>query len=62
MDPRFGGEMKMTTTFRDTAEGTEITVHCQDIPADIRLEDNEIGCRSSLQNLAALLEERGGGG
>ena len=62
MDPRFGGEMKMTTTFRDAAEGTEITVHCQDIPADIRLEDNEIGCRSSLQNLTALLEERSGGG
>jgi uncharacterized protein YndB with AHSA1/START domain len=46
-DPRFAGEMKITTSFTDTDEGTEITVLCQDIPAGIRLEDNE---------LAALIE------
>lgn len=42
--------------FTDTDEGTEITVLCQDIPAGIRAEDNEMGCKSSLQNLAALIE------
>jgi uncharacterized protein YndB with AHSA1/START domain len=55
-DPRFAGEMEITTSFTDTDEGTEITVLCQDIPAGIRLEDNEMGCKSSLQNLAALIE------
>jgi uncharacterized protein YndB with AHSA1/START domain len=55
-DPRFAGEMKITTSFTDTDEGTEITVLCQDIPAGIRLEDNEMGCKESLQKLAALIE------
>src|SRR5712691_10267838 len=31
-DPRFAGEMKMTTSFTDTGEGTEITVRCEGIP------------------------------
>ena len=47
--PRFAGEMKITTSFADTDEGTEITVLCEDIPAGIRPEDNEMGCKSSLQ-------------
>jgi uncharacterized protein YndB with AHSA1/START domain len=55
-DPGFAGEMKITTSFTDAGEGTEITILCQDIPAGIRLEDNEIGTKSSLQNLAALVE------
>ena len=56
VDARFAGEMKITTSFADTDEGTEVTMLCQDIPAGIRPEDNEMGCRSSLQNLAALIE------
>jgi uncharacterized protein YndB with AHSA1/START domain len=55
-DPRFAGEMRITTSFTDTDEGTEITVLCQDIPAGIRLEDNEMGSKQSLQKLAALIE------
>ncbi|MGH6835897.1 MAG: SRPBCC family protein [Methylocella sp.] len=55
-NPIFGGEMKITTSFADTDQGTEITVLCQDIPAGIRPEDNEMGCNSSLQNLATLIE------
>jgi uncharacterized protein YndB with AHSA1/START domain len=55
-DPRFAGEMTMTTSLADLDGGTEITILCQDIPPGIRLEDNEIGCRSALQNLAALIE------
>lgn len=53
---RFAGEMTMTTSLADAEGGTEITILCQDIPPGIRLEDNEIGCRSALQNLAALVE------
>lgn len=55
-DPAFAGEMKMTTTFAETATGTEVTVLCEDLPPGIRPEDNELGCRESLQNLARLVE------
>jgi uncharacterized protein YndB with AHSA1/START domain len=55
-DPRFAGVMRITMSFADTDEGTEITVLCEDIPAGIRPEDNEMGCKSSLQNLASLIE------
>lgn len=54
-DPRFAGEMKMTTSFTDTDEGTEITVLCEDIPAGIRPEDNEVGTEQALQKLATLV-------
>lgn len=55
-DPRFAGEMTITTSLTDTNEGTEITVLCQDIPAGIRPEDNEMGSQQSLQKLATLIE------
>jgi hypothetical protein len=47
--------MKITTSFTDANEGTDITVLCEDIPEGIRPEDNEMGCKESLQKLAALL-------
>lgn len=55
-DPRFAGEMKITTSFTDADGGTEVTVLCQDIPAGIRPEDNEMGSKQSLQKLAALFD------
>lgn len=55
-DPRFAGEMKITTSFADTEGGTEVTILCQDLPKGVRPEDNELGCKESLQKLAALLE------
>jgi uncharacterized protein YndB with AHSA1/START domain len=55
-DPSFAGEMKITTSFADTAEGTEVTVLCQDIPPGVRPEDNELGTKQSRQKLAALVE------
>jgi uncharacterized protein YndB with AHSA1/START domain len=55
-DPNFAGEMRITTSLRDTAGGTEITLLFQDMPAGIHLEDNEAGTRQSLRKLAALLE------
>jgi uncharacterized protein YndB with AHSA1/START domain len=56
-DPRFAGQMKMTSTFTETVEGTQVTILCENLPEGIRPEDNELGCRSSLQNLARLVEK-----
>lgn len=56
-DPAFAGEMSMITTFADVSGGTEIAITCENIPTGIAPEDNAMGCRSSLQNLATLLEK-----
>jgi uncharacterized protein YndB with AHSA1/START domain len=55
-DPSFAGQMKMTSTLTETQPGTEDTILCEDIPPGIRPEDNELGCRLSLRNLARLVE------
>jgi uncharacterized protein YndB with AHSA1/START domain len=55
-DPAFAGEMTITWTLADVGAGTEVSVLCEDIPAGVRLEDNEAGSRSSLQKLAAFVE------
>jgi uncharacterized protein YndB with AHSA1/START domain len=57
-DPAFAGEMTMITTLADTPGGTEIAMVCENIPKGISPDDNVMGCRSSLQNLAALLEKK----
>jgi uncharacterized protein YndB with AHSA1/START domain len=54
--PEFAGEMTITAAYTDTPGGTEVTMLCENIPKGIRPEDNEMGCRESLQKLAALLE------
>jgi hypothetical protein len=46
----------MTSTLTETQPGTEVTILCEDIPPGIRPEDNELGCRLSLRNLARLVE------
>jgi uncharacterized protein YndB with AHSA1/START domain len=56
--PEFAGEMRITWSFADTNEGTEVTVLCEDIPEGIRLKDNELGSRSSLRNLATFIERK----
>jgi uncharacterized protein YndB with AHSA1/START domain len=55
-DEALAGEMRMTVSLADADGGTEITILCEDIPKGIRPEDNELGCKESLQKLAALLE------
>ena len=55
-EPEFAGEMRMTVTFADVDEGTEVSLRYENVPAGIRPEDNEAGSRQSLQKLAALLE------
>ncbi|MBC7814776.1 MAG: SRPBCC family protein [Burkholderiales bacterium] len=54
--PEFAGEMKITWSLADADGRTEVTALCEDIPTGIRLEDNEMGSKSSLQNLAAFIE------
>lgn len=55
-DPAFAGEMRITFSLAGAAGGTEVVVLCEDIPPGIRLEDSEMGCRSTLQKLAAFIE------
>ena len=42
----------MVVTFAESDGGTDVTIVCEHIPAGIRPEDNEAGCRSSLEKLA----------
>jgi uncharacterized protein YndB with AHSA1/START domain len=55
-DLHFAGEMTITTRFRDMDGGTEITILCENLPAGIRPEDNEMGSQQALRKLAALIE------
>lgn len=52
----FSGVMRMTWSLKDADGGTEVTVFCEDIPAGIRLEDNELGSKQTLQNLKKFVE------
>lgn len=58
--PDFAGEMTITWTLTDAGGGIEVTALCEDIPAGISLEDNELGSRSSLRKLVAFVEGRTG--
>jgi len=53
-DPSMAGAMRITWELADADGATEVTVTCDDIPAGIRLEDNEEGSASSLEKLVAL--------
>jgi uncharacterized protein YndB with AHSA1/START domain len=55
-DPAFAGEMLVTWRLEPAGSRTQVTVLCENIPRGIRPEDNEAGCRSTLENLAAYLE------
>jgi hypothetical protein len=48
--------MRIFLNLSDAGDGTAVTMLCQDIPPGIRPEDNEQGCKESLQKLAVLLE------
>jgi uncharacterized protein YndB with AHSA1/START domain len=57
-DPAFAGEMLVRTTLEPADAGTRVTMLCENIPSGIRPEDNETGCRSTLEKLAAYVERR----
>jgi uncharacterized protein YndB with AHSA1/START domain len=56
VDPAFAGEMTMVVTFEERDGGTDVTIVFEHIPSGIRPEDNDVGCRSSLEKLALYLE------
>jgi uncharacterized protein YndB with AHSA1/START domain len=59
-DPAFSGEMTMVIAFEAADGETEVTIVCENIPPGIRPEDNDAGCRSSLEKLARYVEQERG--
>ena len=51
-DPAFAGEMMMTVTLADAPGGTEATLAFTNLPPGLRPEDNDVGARLSLEQLA----------
>jgi Activator of Hsp90 ATPase homolog 1-like protein len=48
--------MTITTTLEPVAEGTRVTVCCEDVPSGIGESDHQAGLASTLENLAAFVE------
>jgi hypothetical protein len=59
-EPAAGARTRVTRRLRAAGapDGTEIAMTCENIPRGISPEDNAMGCRSSLQNLASRLEPK----
>lgn len=55
-DPAFFGEMTMTVTFEELADGTKVVQDFKNLPSGLRLEDNEAGSQLSLEQLARRFE------
>ena len=55
-DPAFAGTMRVTTTLAEVADGTRVTIACENVPEGISAEDHEAGIASTLRNLAAFIE------
>lgn len=56
-DPAMAGTMVLTTMLTAVAEGTRVTIACQNAPSGIRPQDHEIGIASTLENLAHFVEQ-----
>lgn len=55
-DPAYAGEMHMQWRLEPDANGTVVTICCEDVPTGIRAEDHSAGLKSSLSNLAVYAE------
>jgi uncharacterized protein YndB with AHSA1/START domain len=55
-DPAFSGEMTMTAMFEEVSGGTDVTLVFENLPPGLRAEDNEVGSRLSLEQLARRFE------
>lgn len=53
----FAGEMQMTWFFDGMEDGTNVKIVCTNVPDGIRPEDHRVGLTSSLENLAAFVEQ-----
>ena len=56
-DPAFSGEMVQSWYFESVSEGTKVTLICENVPIGIRKLDHLEGLNSTLNNLAAYIEE-----
>ena len=58
-DPSLRGEMTISITLSDAADGgTDLVAVHDGLPSGIRLEDNELGWQESLTRLAGLVERQ----
>lgn len=55
-NPALAGEMTITYSLVDADGGTDITAVHEDVPPGVSPEDNELGFRIALGQLAALVE------
>ena len=55
-DPAFAGTMKMTWALASVAQGTEVSITCENVPDGVSEADHAVGLASSLNNLAAFVE------
>jgi uncharacterized protein YndB with AHSA1/START domain len=55
-DPALGGVMTMTTTLRESGDGTDVLIEHDGIPDAVNPADNETGTRMALAALAAWVE------
>ena len=55
-DAAFGGEMTLTVTLEPVPGGTKVTLAFDDLPPGLRPEDNDLGARLSLEQLARRYE------
>lgn len=55
-DQAFAGEMTLTWSFEPAPEGAMVTVTADNVPSGISKADHDAGLKSSLDNLARLVE------
>jgi uncharacterized protein YndB with AHSA1/START domain len=55
-DPDFAGEMTLTVTIEPVPDGSNVTFRFKNLPPGLRPEDNDLGARQSLDQLAHHLE------
>lgn len=56
-DPRFAGEMRMVWSLSPRPGGTEVAFIAENVPTGISKQDHDAGLRSTLENLARLVEQ-----
>jgi uncharacterized protein YndB with AHSA1/START domain len=53
----FAGSMNMTWNLAASGKGTQVTVHCTNVPSGIGQDDHEAGLTSTLDNLAEFMKQ-----